>query len=67
MQRMVTPLSQQHQELNIGGRKIIRVIIQNKLIDDNLKRQIENRILHTCGSFLLTWNFQYIRNRLIVF
>ena len=33
---------------------IVAVIIQDKVIDDNLKRQIKNRTLCTCRLFLLT-------------
>ena len=32
---------------------IVAVITQDKMIDDNLKRQIKNRTLCTCGLFLL--------------
>ena len=33
---------------------IFAVITQDKVIDDNLKRQIESQILCTCRLFLLT-------------
>ena len=33
---------------------IVAVINQDKVIDDNLKRQIENRTFCTCRLFLLT-------------
>ena len=33
---------------------IIAVITQDRMIDDNLKRQIKNRTLSTCRLFLLT-------------
>ena len=33
---------------------IVVVIIQDKMIDDNLKGQIKNRTLCTCRLFLLT-------------
>ena len=33
---------------------IVAVITQDKVIGDNLKRQIKNQILHTCRLFLLT-------------
>ena len=33
---------------------IVAVITQDKVIDDNLKRQIKNRTLCTCRLFLLT-------------
>ena len=32
---------------------IVAVIIQDKVIDDNLERQIKNRTLCTCRLFLL--------------
>ena len=35
-------------------KKIIAVITQNMVIDDNLERQIKNQTLCTCGLFLLT-------------
>ena len=33
---------------------IVAVITQDKVIDDNLKRQIKNRTVCTCRLFLLT-------------
>ena len=33
---------------------IVAVITQDKVIDDNLKRQIKNRTFCTCRLFLLT-------------
>ena len=33
---------------------IVAVITQDRVIDDNLKRQIKNRTLRTCRLFLLT-------------
>ena len=33
---------------------IVAVITQDKVIDENLKRQIKNRTLCTCRLFLLT-------------
>ena len=39
---------------------IVAVITQDRVIDDNLKRQIRNQILCTCRLLLLTKNFQYI-------
>ena len=33
---------------------IVAVITQDRVIGDNLKRQIKNQILHTCRLFLLT-------------
>ena len=35
-------------------KKIIAVITQNMVTDDNLERQIKNQTLCTCGLFLLT-------------
>ena len=40
----------------------VAVIIQDRFIDDNLKKQIKNPTLYTCRSFLLTRIFQYISN-----
>ena len=39
---------------------IVVVSTQDRVIDDNLKRQIKNQTLCTCRLFLLTQNFQYI-------
>ena len=36
------------------AKNIIAVITQNREIDDNLGRQIENQTLYTCRLFLLT-------------
>ena len=33
---------------------IVAVITQDRVIDDNLKRQIKNQTLRTCRLFLLT-------------
>ena len=33
---------------------IVEVITQNRVIDDNLERQIKNQTLRTCRLFLLT-------------
>ena len=41
-------------------KNIVAVITQYRVIDDNLKRQIKNRTLHTCRLFLLTRIFQCI-------
>ena len=43
-------------------RKIGAVITQDRVIDDNLKRQIKNQTLYACRLFLLTWIFHYISN-----
>ena len=43
-------------------KNIVAVITQDRVIDDNLKRQIKNRTLYTCRLFLLTRIFQYISN-----
>ena len=37
-------------------------ITQDRVTDDNFKRQIKNRTLYTCKLFLLTRIFQYISN-----
>ena len=42
-------------------KNIVAVITQDRVINDNLKRQIKNPTLHTC-KFLLTRVFQYISN-----
>ena len=49
------------QELNTGG-KILAAISQNRITDDNLKRQIKNWTLYNCRLFLLTKFFQYTSN-----
>ena len=41
---------------------IVVVITQDRVIDDNLKRQIKNQTLYTCRLFLQTRIFQYISN-----
>ena len=41
---------------------IVAVITQDRVIDDNLKRQIKNQTLCTCRLFLLTKIFQYTSN-----
>ena len=38
------------------------VIVQDRVIDENLKSQIKNRTLHTCRLFLLFRIFQYVNN-----
>ena len=43
-------------------KNIVAVITQDRVIDDNLKRQIKDRTLHTCWLFLLAQIFQYISN-----
>ena len=50
------------QELNTGGKEIVAVITQDRVIDDNLKKQIKNPSLYTCRLFLLARIFQYISN-----
>ena len=64
---MVAPLREQLQELSLyrashWRKNIVAVITQDRVIDDNLKRQIKNRTLYACRLFLLTQNFQYISN-----
>ena len=41
---------------------IVAVMTQDKVIDDNLKRQIKNRTFCTCRLLLITYIFQYISN-----
>ena len=48
-------------------KNIVAVVTQDRVIDDNLKRQIKNRPLYTCRLFLLTQIFQYISNSSKVF
>ena len=43
-------------------KNIVAVITQDRVIDDNLKRQIKNRTLYACRLFILTRIFQYISN-----
>ena len=50
------------QKLHTGGKNIVVVITQDRVIDDNLKRQIKNRTLYTCRLFLLTRIFHNISN-----
>ena len=52
------------QELHTVKKKknIAAVIIQERVTDDNLKKQIKNQILCTCRLFLLNRIFQYITN-----
>ena len=55
---MVAPLREHPQEyhywsLTLEG-NIVAVITQDRVIDDNLKRQIKNKNLCTCRLFLLT-------------
>ena len=41
---------------------LVAVITQDRVIDDNLKRQIKNRTLHNCTLFLISWIFQDASN-----
>ena len=41
---------------------IVAVITQDRVIDDNLKRQIKNRTLYSTRFFLPTYFFQYTSN-----
>ena len=65
---MITPLREQLQELSLytgtsyWKENIVTAITQNRVIDDNLKRQFKNRTLYTSRLFLLTRIFQYISN-----
>ena len=45
-------------------KNIVAVVTQDKVIYDNLTRQIKNRTLYTCRLFLLTWIVQYINELL---
>ena len=49
----LTPGVSLYQSLTLEG-NIVAVITQDRAIDDNLKRQIKNQTLCTCGIFLLT-------------
>ena len=56
---MVTPPREQIQEYYYTGpyhwrKNVVAVITQDRVIDDNLKRQIKNLTLYTCSLFLLT-------------
>ena len=53
---MVAPLREQLQEYQRSltlEENIVTVITQDRVIDDNLKRQIKNQTLCTCRLFLL--------------
>ena len=52
-------------ELNYGGKHYCNT--QDRVIDDNLKRQIKNQILFTYRLFLPIYIFQYICNWAKVF
>ena len=41
-------------------KKIVGVITEDRVRDDNLKRQIKNQTLHTFRLFLINRIFQYI-------
>ena len=69
---MVAPLREQFQELSLyrashWRKNIVAVITQDRVIIDNLKRQVKNRTSSSCRLFLLTRIFQYISNWLKVF
>ena len=56
---MVAPLREQLQkyhytEASQRRKNIVAIITQDRVIDENLKRQIKNRTLYTCRLFLLT-------------
>ena len=57
MQYIVASIREQLQEYHKGAyhwrQNIVAVITQDKVIDDNLKRQIENLTSYTYGLFLL--------------
>ena len=48
------------QKIHIGGKTLLQLLhkIGCRVIDDNLKKQIKNRILYTYRLFLLTQIFQ---------
>ena len=48
-----TPGVSLYQNLTLEG-NIVEVITQDRVIDDNLERQIKNQILRTCTLFLGT-------------
>ena len=49
----LTPGVSLYQSL-IQEENIVAVITQDRVIDDNLKKQIKNQTLYTCRLFLLT-------------
>ena len=57
----LTPGLSPYQSLRLEE-DIVAVITQDRMIDDNLKRQIKNQTLRTCRLVLLTYIFQYISN-----
>ena len=50
-----------YRTLTLEG-NIFAVITQDRVIDNNLKSQIENRTLYACRLFLLTRIIQYTSN-----
>ena len=56
-----TPGATTIQELH-WRKNLVAVITQEKMIDDNLKRQIKKQTLCNCRLFLLVRIFQYISN-----
>ena len=64
---MIAPLREHLQELNTGGKNIATVINQDRLIIDNLKRQIKNRTLYTCRLFLKFSIYQQLVKSILVF
>ena len=63
---MITPLREQLQELSLytgtsyWKENIVTAITQDRVIDDNLKRQFKNRTLYTSRLFLLTRIFNIL-------
>ena len=56
---MIASLREQLHKYHYTGaltleKNIIAIITQDRVIDDNLKRQIKNQTLCTCRLFLLT-------------
>ena len=49
----LTPGVSLYRSLTLGG-NVFAVITQDRVTDDNLKGQIKNQTLCTCGLFLLT-------------
>ena len=47
-----TPGVISNRRFTMEEKNIVAVITQDRAIDDNLKRQIKNRILYTCRLFL---------------
>ena len=62
---MVAPLREQLQKYHYTGashwrKNTVAAITQDRVIDDNLKKQIKSRTLYTCRLLLLTWIFNIL-------